>query len=412
MKDRILSSLPDPEALETLYREDKAAFTEAFPHIAEENDTELVHFWKLRLESYPEATSGDLLKSDLLAAAIIAFIAALLSRLPLIFGSMDGDWFYLRNLPIIVFSALIAYTLWQKKITTVRSILFIAIPIAVLALFLNLLPDSKADTATLAFIHAPLLLWCLFGLTWLSMDYKIPGMVFRFIRYNGELLIMSGLIIAAGIILSIMTISLFSMIGMDIAEFYMENIAFMGAVATPIVAAWVTARYPSLTSRIFPVIARVFTPLVLVSAIIYLLAIFFSGVNVSENRELLVMFNLLLLAVMAILVFSISEIGRSRVKKLNLLMLLLLVMVTLVINIIALIAIISRLSEGFTPNRTVVLVSNILVFVHLLLVLPALWKARFAGSSLDPVENAVVRYLPVYFVYTLFVIFVMPFLFN
>jgi len=180
----------------------------------------------------------------------------------------------------------------------------------------------------------------------------------------------------------------------------------------PVLAVWLIELYPDITSRIVPIIARIFTPLVLISAIVYLVAITFSGISLSKNREFLIIFNLLLLGVMAIIVFSLSDIDKSGVRKMNAILLFLLVLVTLIIDLFALSAIISRLSEGFTPNRTVVLVSNILILVNLLLILPDLFLAGFNGKSLYRAERLICGYLPVYLLYTCVVIFVFPFVFG
>jgi hypothetical protein len=178
------------------------------------------------------------------------------------------------------------------------------------------------------------------------------------------------------------------------------------------VAAWLIDQYPDVTSRIVPIIARIFTPLVFILSIVYLGAITISGIDLSKNREFLIIFNLLLLGVMVIIVFSLSELDKSNIRKLNVIVLFLLVVVTLIIDLFALSAIISRLAEGFTPNRSVVLVSNILVLVNLLLILPGLFLAGFKGRSLDRVEKIICSYLPVYFLYCVVVIFVFPFIFG
>lgn len=83
----------------------------------------------------------------------------------------------------------------------------------------------------------------------------------------------------------------------------------------------------------------------------------------------------------------------------------------MLIDLFALTAIITRLSEGFTPNRTVVLVSNILILLNLLLVLPGLYMAGFRGKALDRKEKIINGYLPVYFFYSIVVIFIFPLLF-
>jgi len=50
----------------------------------------------------------------------------------------------------------------------------------------------------------------------------------------------------------------------------------------------------------------------------------------------------------------------------DLLALLLLSVMAIVINSIALVAIISRVTEGLAPNRTIVLITNLLVFINLI----------------------------------------------
>ena len=209
-----------------------------------------------------------------------------------------------------------------------------------------------------------------------------------------------------------MTIGLFEVIGMDIAKFYMQNIGVTGLAVLPVLAAWLIGLYPDITSRIAPVIARIFTPLVFISALFYLIAITISGIDLSKNRDFLIIFNLLLLGVMVIIVFSLTELDKSNIRKLNVIILFLLAVVTLIIDFYALSAIISRLSEGFTPNRTVVLVSNILFLINLLLILPGLFFAGFKGRSPDRVEKIICGYLPVYFVYCLVVIFLFPVIFG
>ena len=78
----------------------------------------------------------------------------------------------------------------------------------------------------------------------------------------------------------------------------------------------------------------------------------------------------------------------------------------------ALAAILRRLAEGLTPNRLVVLVSNLLVFINLILISIDLYKAGFRGGSPEAVETTVARYLTVYAVYTALVVFVVPVVFR
>jgi hypothetical protein len=412
MKQDILQSIKDPEALEMLFRKDKSAFIHDFPEASAGIDSDLVTFWLIRLKKETYGQAQPVLKTDLLTVVLLSIVIAVLVKGHLLFSSMTTEEFWSRNLPTITFAGLTLWFMVKNRITGVRKIVTIALPVVILTIFINLLPASKGDTTILAFIHAPLLMWFLFGLAWVSFRYPDTPKVSAFIRFNGELVIMYGLLCIAGGILSGMTIALFSVIGKDIGQLYGENIAIVGLAVFPIIAAWLIELYPDITSRIAPIIARIFTPLVFVTAFVYLVAIVISGTDLSKNREFLIIFNLLLLGVMVIIVFSLSELDKSNIRKWNVILLFLLAVVTLIIDLYALSAIISRLSEGFTPNRSVVLISNILVLINLVLIIPGLFFAGFRRKSVEIAENIIYLYLPVYLIYCVIVIFVFPFLFR
>ena len=412
MKKQIIQNINDPEALEMLFRNDKSGFILDFPEASAGIESDLVRFWQIRLSKETTGQNHQLLKTDLWIVAILLLVIAMLVKAHLVIGNMTMEDFWSRNLATIAFAGLTVWFILKHRITGAKNILLIALPVVMLTIFMNLLPEKHGDTIILAFIHAPLFMWFIFGLAWTSLKYTDTSKVSAFIRFNGELVTMYGLLCIAGAILSGMTISLFAIIGMEIGKFYMENIGIIGVVIFPVVAAWLIDIYPDITSRIAPIIARLFSPLVFILAIVYLIAITISGIDLSKNRDFLIIFNLLLLGVMAIVVFSLSEIDKSNIRKLNVILLFLLAVVTLVIDLFALSAIISRLSEGFTPNRSVVLISNILILINLLLILPDLFLAGFKGKSLDRLEKIICGYLPVYFLYCVVVIFVFPFIFG
>ena len=223
---------------------------------------------------------------------------------------------------------------------------------------------------------------------------------------------MTGRILIAGGMLTAITLGLFSVIKMNIEKFYLGYVVLIGAVASPIVSFYLVRLYPNITSKIAPVIARVFTPLVLLTLAVYVVSLVFSGSKILEDRDLLIVFNIMLLAVMAIIVFSVSEFDKSKERNINVLILFILAVLAIVINSIALVAIISRVLNGLTPNRTVVLVSNILVFINLILITKNLYSSYFRHDPLDSVESTVARYLTIYFAWTSIVIFVLPFAFG
>jgi len=53
-----------------------------------------------------------------------------------------------------------------------------------------------------------------------------------------------------------------------------------------------------------------------------------------------------------------------------------------------------------------------LIFINLILITKNLYQAYFKPNQLEVVENTLAKYLTIYLIWTLIVIFVLPFLFN
>jgi len=149
-----------------------------------------------------------------------------------------------------------------------------------------------------------------------------------------------------------------------------------------------------------------------VMLVVYLIAIMHSGKNPYNDREFLLIFNALLIGVMAIIFFSVAETSKAKSKP-GIWILFLLSIVTIIVNGVALSAIVFRISEwGITPNRAAVLGGNVLILINLLLVTAQLFKMVTKKASIGGVGNLIAFYLPVYFFWTIIVTFVFPFLFG
>ncbi|NCC47106.1 MAG: DUF4153 domain-containing protein, partial [Bacteroidia bacterium] len=216
-------------------------------------------------------------------------------------------------------------------------------------------------------------------------------------------------IIIAGVILSFMTIGLFELIDMDIEDFYFGNIAIWGLAAVPVAGAYIVHNNPLLVKSVSPLIAKIFTPLVLVMLLVYLAAIVWTGKDPYNDREFLLIFNLLLVGVMALILFSVAE-SPGRVYTF---LLLVLSVVTIIVNAVALSAIVFRISEwGISPNRVAVLGSNLLVLINLLLVTYRLFLAAKNPEQLSGAHLAIARFMPYYAIWTGVVTFLFPVIFG
>jgi hypothetical protein len=224
---------------------------------------------------------------------------------------------------------------------------------------------------------------------------------------------MTTLILIAGGLFTAITLGLFELIDLRIEDFYFQHIAIWGLAAAPIVGTYLVQTNPHLVNKVSPVIAKIFTPIVLVTLTIYLIAVIYTDKSPYNDREFLLMFNILLIAVMAIILFSIAEISNESANKLNSFMLFGLSLVTIVLNGIALSAILFRITEwGMTPNRLAVLGANILILINLLFVSFSLYKMLRNGDGSEKVERNITSFLPVYVIWIMIVTFLFPVIFG
>ncbi len=417
MKNRIKDNIDSSEQLEKLYRADKKGFEKAFFDIYSEiSDFKLSEFWKTRLElDNAKESKVKIRKTDILFLILTCVITGFLIKIPQIFDvNMEYYIFYIKNAGLIVFLGLSAYSFLTKSFIKTKHLIITLCVFGISAIYINLLPSSiDSHSINLAYIHLPLLIWCLYGLVYIDFDIKDKAKRIDYIKYNGDLAILGAVILIAGGILSAVTIGLFLAIDLEIESFYMNYIVIWGLVSSPIVATYVIRNYPFVTNKIAPIIANIFSPLVLITLIVYMISIPIAGKDPYNDRDFLIIFNLMLLGVMGIVVFSVSETSINKKQRFNEMTLFALSIVTLIIDLVALSAILYRLGEfGFTPNRTAVLGSNLLIFGNLVLIMLDLYKVNFKNREIKQVELTISKYLPIYMIWTIFVVFGFPLLFG
>ena len=121
----------------------------------------------------------------------------------------------------------------------------------VCAIYINLLPnDRQSNSINLAYIHLPLLLWCIYGLIFIDFNLRDTLRRIDYIKYNGDLAILIALIAIAGGILTGVTIGLFSAIDLQIEKFYFDYIVIWGLVSVPIVATYIFKNFPFLNQNL------------------------------------------------------------------------------------------------------------------------------------------------------------------
>ena len=410
MKNNVLNYLNDPRQLEKLYRADKASFRREFMTLYPKlQNSPLADFWHERLAyESDEINWGN--RRNWLLLIITILVAGITAKLPTIL-SIDEEFFYPRNIGFILFPGLAAYFVGKNKLPKAK-IAFIAGSGLIGLIYINALPhDMHSDTLMLACFHLLIFLWFILGFAFVG-NHRGSDSRLAFLKYSGDLVVITGLFAIAGGLLTGITVGLFSLLGIDIEQFYFNNIVVFGLPAAPILGTYLIQKNPQLIGRITPTIAKIFSPLVMIMLVAYLVAIIYSGKDPYNDREFLLFFNALLVGVMAIIFYSVAESPGTK-SRLEIWVLSLLSLLTIAVNGIALSAIVFRTTEwGITPNRIAVLGGNLLILVHLLVVLLHLYKVLFKKDNLAVVGESIAVYLPVYFIWALIVTFVFPFMFG
>ena len=141
----------------------------------------------------------------------------------------------------------------------------------------------------------------------LSLNSLSPGIPeglrrrLGFLRLNGDVARDGGgLLMAAGGIFSRATIALFELVDVRALRIPRRVLLLWIISGVPLAATWLVLANPRLVSLVAPVIARVFTPAALVMLTLYLVVILIRIDTLFADRDFLLTFNLVLLAVMAL----------------------------------------------------------------------------------------------------------------
>ncbi|MBN2354915.1 DUF4153 domain-containing protein [candidate division KSB1 bacterium] len=418
MLENIKNHLNDPRMLERLYRQNPDEFSRGLDALYTQHpDSILLRAWWERLhyqeQGLPSKTDRITGIVEWALIILLAFLSGTYAKYPEIVEGIKEDSFYPRNLAFFVLPALGIYFAYLKR--TLRTIHYLIAAVFVVSLiYINLLPSmDKSDSIVIACIHLPFLLWALTGLCYIGGEVRNPTPRLNYLRFNGELIIYTTIILLAGVILTGITVGLFSVIKIDIFDWYMRYVVIYGMVAAPLVAVYIITHIAQDKIKIAPIVGKIFSPLFLITFVIYLIAMVINGKSPYSNREFLLIFNFMLVIVLGLLIFVLSERPpaqkwiKSDIINIGLLI------VVLILDAIALSAIAFRLSSyGLTPNRIVVLGANLLIFINLSGILFHYCKFLLKKTTIQPLEKWIGDYLTVYTIWVAIVVFSFPVLFS
>jgi hypothetical protein len=234
----------------------------------------------------------------------------------------------------------------------------------------------------------------------------------NFVRFTGEWFIYFVLIALGGGVLMGLTAGIFQPAGIDgdrIAHWALPA----GAAAGVVVAAWLVEAKQRVVENIAPVLTMLFTPLF--AFMLACAAVVYAATKLGDafDRDLLSVFDALLLVVLALVLYAVSARDPSTTPNWMDRIQLVAVTSALALDVMVLGSMIARIGDlGFSPNRTAALGLNIVFLVNLAGAAWLSWRFVRQRSTLHRLEQWQMSYLPVFALWAAAVVIILPPLFD
>lgn len=429
----IAAALHDPRLLEDMYRravkrgQGNAWAAEIARLHAEAPDNPVLAAWTYRLQ--PDA--------DMPAAPTHAWRLHWQLALPL--GLLLGIVFWFLsdtnlvlagNKPYLLFlwapiaaAAIIAFVTWPaaagRKTLALAVLAGVA---AVTAYAVWMAPTARGDYQDLVMIHLPIVALLAVGLV-VAGPGSDDRNRFAFLIKSTEAVVTGGIIGGASMLFMAITVGIFEAIGVtfpDALARLLFSLAF-GLVVLLAVAIVYDARFAPIEqrfedgmSKLISTMGRFFLPLTLIVAVAYVASIPFNFWRPFEQRDVLIVYNVMLFAVMGLLVFA-TPVATASVPPALLLWLrrgiVAVAALALLVSLYALSATVYRTMQGgLTTNRLTIIGWNI-VNMGILAYLLVGQRRAAASNWLASIYRACRLGAIAYALWTVFLLLALPWLF-
>lgn len=369
--------------------------------------------WKHLLVDPADSVSKKQRQRDILLVVIFSLLAGTIAKIPTLLGVDMEDYMYFKNLsfyilPFIVFFFAINHDINKKLIGYILGIF------AFTGVVINLYPSySPNHTEILTGIHLPMMLWLVTGVAYMGKKWRDNKERMNFIRFTGECIIYGSLIMLGLMVLIMFIMVIFDAISVDVSAFVSDYITIYGVCAIAMITVYLVETKKSVVENFAPILAKIFSPLFLITMIIFLLVMVITGNSPFVNRNYLIGFDLMLVLVLGMVLYIIS--ARNIHEKSNMFdyLNIALIITAIVVDGFALSAIILRLSEyGISPNKLAALGENILLLVNLAGLLWLYIKYFMKKLEFIKIETWQTSYLTIYTIWMAIVVFIFPIVFG
>lgn len=367
--------------------------------------------WKQLVLDGGKEREADEVRRSLAGALLLAVVAAIAVKIPQAFDA--GDGVYVRNAGLFALAPLAAYFCWVRRVGR-TTVIAVAALFAVGLLAANAYPlEDEGQAMVLTAIHLPIALWLVVGLAYTGEAWRAEGERMNFVRFTGEWVVYYALIALGGGVLAGLTVGSFTAIGVEnIETFVGQWLLPCGAAGAVVVAGWLVEAKKSVVENMAPVLTQLFTPLFVLVLLALAGGIVVVG-GVDADREVLILFDLVLVVVLGLIVYAISARDPDRPQNWLDRLQLVLVAATLLVDAIVLVAILGRIGEfGFSANKTAAFGENLILLVNLAWSSRLLYALVRHGRGAEALQRWQTRYLDVYAGWAWIVVLVFPLVFG
>jgi len=318
----IRTAQSNPEKLEQLYQtalkagqasEYQSAIDTSY---AEDPENVLFAAWHFRLQPGGGLTSQPERRVHWALAIPIGIVTGLI-----FWALSDFDLMFLDVIPPLV--------LWGTPIATVGALIYLAVAsrnhyqragilsglLLLSVVYVMLLSPGQEknwqrDYLTLMSIHLPLMSWAAIGILVLGFKSR-PNDRFAFLIRSIEVLITAGLYLIAGMAFAGITFGMFEALSVNIPEIMVRLVTVGGLGLLPVLAVATIYDPEALPgeqdfeqglSKFIATMMRLLLPLTLLVLVIYIFVIPFNFMEPFKNRDVLIVYNLMLFAIMGLLI--------------------------------------------------------------------------------------------------------------
>ncbi|MBD3349255.1 MAG: DUF4153 domain-containing protein [Candidatus Eisenbacteria bacterium] len=355
-------------------------------------------------------------RNEIAVVVLLVLLGGLLAKIPALFGYSvveENALLYAKNAALFAFPPVAIYLIWKRAL----SLRFVAAAVATFGLFavaVNAYPSyAPHHTEVLAVLHVPIALLLLLMALYAGPGWRRADLRLDFVRFAGEAFIYSVLIGLGGLVLVGVAGAMFQLVGIDIVPLISDWIAVFGAAGVFVFSAYLVEKKKGVIETIAPVLARIFTPLFLVVLLALVVTMALTGQAPSEDRELLIMFDIVLALVLGLVLYTMSARDTEKPADWWDAIVLGLVVMALIADAVALSGIVGRLATyGFSPNKAAALGENVALMINLLLLAAGYFRFLSGRLRYQTVVDWQMSYLPVHALWAAFVALAFPPLFE